>query len=680
MELLYLWINRSDYSCIKQQEFNFSPIYKFKVDDLKTPRSLSCEKKGNINIFNSCKVNNKIKNITAVVGSNGAGKTTLLSFIAKNVCSPKFNNGSRYEKNDANDYEHEKSIYVFIEDEKLIVYYNLEEEITCKVDVLPVEIYWNNGENTIKQLSEVRKQLIVYVSNSSFVPESLLGYSKNDETYNVNLHPRSMNLVSSKFYKAIFGKIGLDDIKENDDGFAWVIKKNRDDKKFQELLDIQYYQYLLENRISDFVGNFKCEIYVYFDSIINLIKRQYHDDFKIIKENDDKSKEDKSAKAPSKDTPSELRKTYYEKIAEFEKYCCFTKIKDIRRKNITVVLYVNLLFEVFFSDANFRLPKIDFNESLYEQLKGLLPSDKYEAYLEDIKKIDDILDESPMYKNLIDNPDDLACSYLKVVNKGNTNFYNHIRDMFKERKSFVLRYIRVKNLEMSSGERAMQNMFSRLVLMPDFDEIMGIRKEKEKEKLEYTSKLFLIDEIDLYAHPEWQRKIMDQLISTINKIEKENPVQIVISSHSPFILSDFPRQNTIYMNRRDGGTVVEDSDSHKESFDANIYTLLKEAFFLENGAVGEFAKKKIYEVYKELEEKEPSDNAPKSKENEHQLIIDMIGDEFVRHAMQQSFDRRYRKIPQVIHKEVPQNIDELQKLKKQLENSLDAVNKMLGGG
>lgn len=661
MELLYLWINCSDHDCIKQQEFNFSPLYKFKVDDLKNPRNLSYEKKDTINLFKSSENNGNINNITALVGSNGAGKTTLLSFIANNNCFSKFNPGLGYERNDANEYEHHKSIYVFIENEKFIVYYNLEEELTCK-DVLRKNVFWNK-ENKIEQFSNVRKQLVIYLSNASFVPESLLVYSRSDKTYNINLHQKSMYLVANSFYKAIFGKNVFDDIREDDDGFAWIIKENRDDRKFQELLDIQYYQYLSENKITDFAGNFKYAINIYFENIIKLIESKYHDDFEIIKASN-KLRGQKLDKAPS-----ESSKKYFSKIADFKNHYKFKGIEGVRRKNSTIVLYINLLFEVFCDEQNFELPTIDFNKSLYEQLKKLPLSEKYKAYLEDIKNIDDILYSCPMNENIIDNPDDLACSYEKVVYKENADFYKHIHNIFKEKKSFTLRYIRVKNLEMSSGERAMQNMFSWLVLMPELDEIMGM------ERSNYTSKLLLIDEIDLYAHPEWQRKIMDQLIFTINKIEREKPVQIVVSSHSPLILSDFPRQNIIYMNIRDGKTVVDNNDNHKQSFGANIYTLLKEAFFLENGAVGEFAKKKIYEVYEELKSKEHCE----SKQYEHQPFINIIGDEFVRHEMQRSFDKKYGKVAQPTIKEIPQNIDELNKLKKQLENSLDAVNKMLGG-
>lgn len=658
MELLYLWINRSDHNCIMQQEFNFSPLYKFYVNDIENPRNLYCEKIETINLFNSVD-KGKINNITAVVGSNGVGKTTLLSFIANNDCIAEFNKEIEYARYNTNRYEHHKSIYVFIENGKFIVYYNLKEKLDCKFNVLSKNLYWNR-DNGIKQLCNVRKQLIIYLTNSSFVPEDLLSYSKSDKTYNVNLHQRSMSLVAKHFYNNLFGTTTFDNIRENDDGLAWFIKDKRDDRNFQELLDIQYYYYLLENGFIDFPGIFKGKIEIYFENIISLIENKYHHDFAMINKN--------------YNTPSEIIKKFFNKINDFKKHYSFKEINTARRKNITIDLYVNLIFEEFFYNDNFKLPKINFNNDIYEQINKNNLSEKFKENLLDIKNIDNVLSLCPMSENLIDNPDDLACSYNKVVFKYDFNFYAYINAIFKKGKSFALRYIRAKKLEMSSGERAIQNMFSWLVLIPKLDQIMGI------ESSNYTSKLILIDELDLYAHPEWQRRIMSQLINTINKIEKEKPVQIIITSHSPLILSDFPRQNIIYMNERDGKTIVDNNNKHKQSFGANIYTLLKEAFFLENGAVGVFAKGKIYNVYEELKAKVYSDNIDELKKSEYQLIINLIGDEFVRREMQRLFDKKYGDKQQLIINEIPKKDEELQKLKRQLENSLEAVKKMLGGG
>ncbi len=667
MELLYLWINRSDNDSIIQQEFNFSPLYEFKVDSLENPRNLMYEERKIINLFNTDNDKSKISNITAVVGSNGAGKTTLLSYIANNDCFYKFEKAPEYEREATNTYKHNKSIYVYFEYDKFIIYHNLEVNLNCDFKVLSKNFYWNKyNQRRIEQLCNVRKQLIIYLTNSSFVPESLTGYSHSDKTYNINLHPRSMHLVANRFYNELLEKRDFEAIRESDKGFAWIIKENRDERNFQELLDIKYYQYLLENQISDFNGVFKDEINIYFDSIINLIQIKYHNEFKTINENWDKRNQQKLDKEPS-----DLSSSYYEKINSFNSYYNFNDIENARRRNCTVVLYFNLLFEIYFYEKDFTLPPLDFNLDISAQMKEIFLPDEYKEYFEDIERLDYILSYCPMNENLIENPDDIACSYEKIVSKDNTNFYKYISKMFRDKKSYTLRFIRIKKLDMSSGERAMQNMFSWLVLIPELDNIMGLVRSN------YNSKILLIDEIDLYSHPEWQRKIICQLIRSIDKIEKEKPVQIVLTSHSPFILSDFPRENIIFLNKHDGKTVVDDSNNHQQSFGANIYTLLKEAFFLENGAVGEFAREKIYEVYEDLNSKEDLNEVDRSKQKSHQIIINMIGDKFLRNQIKLLYEKKYLYDKHIIIDEKPKNLDELEKLKKQLENSLEAVKKML---
>ncbi len=74
----------------------------------------------------------------------------------------------------------------------------------------------------------------------------------------------------------------------------------------------------------------------------------------------------------------------------------------------------------------------------------------------------------------------------------------------------------------------MQNMFSWLTLIPELDKIAGMLNF-DNQSLITDNFLVLIDEIDLYSHPEWQRKIVKQLIDTINSTHKNKRIQIIIT-------------------------------------------------------------------------------------------------------------------------------------------------------
>lgn len=93
-----------------------------------------------------------------------------------------------------------------------------------------------------------------------------------------------------------------------------------------------------------------------------------------------------------------------------------------------------------------------------------------------------------------------------------------------------------------------------------------------------------IDEPDADLHPEMQTKLISWLINLIK--EKEQIFNIVISTHNPIILSDFPRKKVIYID----GEGLE-SSKHK-TLAANVYNLYKDSFLVSN-AISEFVRNKI---------------------------------------------------------------------------------------
>ena len=81
----------------------------------------------------------------------------------------------------------------------------------------------------------------------------------------------------------------------------------------------------------------------------------------------------------------------------------------------------------------------------------------------------------------------------------------------------------------------------------------------------------------------------------INILEKEDKFlfNVILTTHSPFLISDLPRDNIIFL---ENGKQVE--GIKKQTFGANIHTLLSDSFFMEDGLMGEFAYGKINDIKK----------------------------------------------------------------------------------
>ena len=115
------------------------------------------------------------------------------------------------------------------------------------------------------------------------------------------------------------------------------------------------------------------------------------------------------------------------------------------------------------------------------------------------------------------------------------------------------------------------------------------------------------------------------MIEIIKKLEKK--VHFVITSHSPFILSDLPKENIIFQEK---GKQVYPFDDGKQTFGANIHTLLSHGFFMKDGLMGEFAKSKMDDVINYLNNKETEIKNDEDAQN----IINIIGEPIIKRELQ----------------------------------------------
>lgn len=224
------------------------------------------------------------------------------------------------------------------------------------------------------------------------------------------------------------------------------------------------------------------------------------------------------------------------------------------------------------------------------------------------------------------NEDDLAYyDFLQVDLNKNKDFFNRLFLFFENGiPSIYMRYFTFEFDGLSSGEEALLNLYSRIFWIYH---AQNCKKES----------LILIDEIDLYMHPMWQRELVNYLVEDIkNLIGNKNKTQIIITTHSPIFLSDIPRANIVFLRNENGECVVDDNNEHKNTFANNVHTLFLDSFFLDqNGTMGAFAQKKINEILRMLRSEERIDD----KDKRILKTIECIGDSLIKEKLLELYDK-----------------------------------------
>ncbi|MPN30242.1 hypothetical protein SDC9_177705 [bioreactor metagenome] len=102
-----------------------------------------------------------------------------------------------------------------------------------------------------------------------------------------------------------------------------------------------------------------------------------------------------------------------------------------------------------------------------------------------------------------------------------------------------------------------------------------------------------------------------------------------MTSNSPFIASDLPLSNIIFLKKEKHQSIVVDGlDEKRQTFGANIHTLLSDAFFIKDGLIGDYAKHKINGLIDILINYSP-DKIQRDKELIIKLI-DLVGEPIIK--------------------------------------------------
>lgn len=137
---------------------------------------------------------------------------------------------------------------------------------------------------------------------------------------------------------------------------------------------------------------------------------------------------------------------------------------------------------------------------------------------------------------------------------------------------------------LSSGEKQQAYSISALVYhLKNLDSVSDDNSSSERAAYPYIQ--LILEEVELYYHPELQRQLIKNILDGIKQANLRHIkwISICIVTHSPFVLSDIPSNNVLAL-RKDGDEV-----SKIPCFASNIHEMLKLSFFLKHGTAGDLA-------------------------------------------------------------------------------------------
>lgn len=183
--------------------------------------------------------------------------------------------------------------------------------------------------------------------------------------------------------------------------------------------------------------------------------------------------------------------------------------------------------------------------------------------------------------------------------------------------------------QLSSGEK--QRIFS--VSSLGYHLINLDSNSGEEALVHYPFINVLFDEIELYFHPEMQRSFVKYLLDYLEvlELETEFKINILFVTHSPFILSDIPSDNILFLGNRVPPGI--------KTFGANIHTLLAESFFMKDSFMGDFARGKINDLINYLLD-EPFKYV--WDEQNAAQVISLIGEPLIKERLTEIYRSKYQ--------------------------------------
>jgi len=654
MELVYLWVE--EYKNIKNQGFNFSPRFecsfhkKTNNNEFDLPNSSLTikEKNDSINLYP-----NNI-NVTAIVGENGSAKSTLVELITffriekiNHILKDKslilvFEENDTLYIPDMNfiDWSHsfEKLNLQVINHTKL----NIQEKDTDASELFDISIFLNDMSNFTDQ-SKIHESLKIDKYESLYNGYHILYENDTKNSFLIqkefNAKYAFINSIDDKFFnflneKFLFSKMSINIDVESLVNFNFLKEEDKDIFKEVKKYFHDFLGYTLSEKAliykKDYENEYTLEYseiqkeYLIYKIICFLHIKNY---YRLVNNF-------------SRDFKEGFLKEKYLKNILVEIENEITSFKDIKntytileKKRLSVLSfsYIIIILNKYFIQIN------DLFIDLFKDKNGLL--DEYKSFRKELlgfkhykvfikifnKKLKLIQEQQKDILSIKFNKisSEIIKSFNKKLNK-NINFAT-----LYSSGQLYMNFLHETNdkytyQNLSTGEKSLLKFLVNFVYTIN--------------NLDYSKRsIVFFDEIECSLHPIWQKKIFNIILDLVSKkmfIKSKTKWHFIFLTHSPFILSDIPKENVIFLKNGKQEYPFKDDE---QTFGANIHTLLSHGFFMEDGLMGEFAKSKIEEIKNFYDDVKKSDNPKEEflekynkKINDFKNIQKIIGEPFLK--------------------------------------------------
>ena len=196
----------------------------------------------------------------------------------------------------------------------------------------------------------------------------------------------------------------------------------------------------------------------------------------------------------------------------------------------------------------------------------------------------------------------------------------------------------------STGEYYFLSIFSNLYSMSNLKSNDINVYDYIKPNKNIDSVLLIFDEVDLSLHPKWQRMFMKWLTNFCEHIFIDVSIKIIVTTHSPILLSDFPGNSVLYIKKYKNKIIFCNSN-RKNTFGCNIHSLFLNSFFLEDyGTIGALAEEKINRIAEKINMGEIEQGSLIEAEK----IINYIGEGIIKDKLKVALREKCKKKKNVV--------------------------------